>query len=146
MRLRNEDAERVAGQIREHIQRLAGVIGSVKEELCAKGLRSLALPVQLRTVGNREINVQLHRDIVLGPCCPSQVIDLLESELAHPGGVDQDEPISLVGCPVRGRFVTGSVLQPEPAGGGRAPSGARPGCQGAAEPRSAPLDSMRTRG
>jgi hypothetical protein len=41
------------------------------------------------------------------------VIDLLESELAHPVGVHEHEPILLVSCPVRGRFVTGSVPQPE---------------------------------
>jgi len=69
--------------------------------------------VQLSTARNREINVQLHRDIVLGPRCPRQVIDLLESELAHPVGIHEHEPIRLVRCTVRGRFVTGSVPQPE---------------------------------
>ena len=108
---RNEDAERVARQVREYVQRLAGVISPVKNQFCAQGLRSLTLPLQLSAVRNCEVNVQLHRDIVLGPRCPRQVLDLLEGELAHLVGVHEHEPIRLVRCPVSGWFVTGSVAQ-----------------------------------
>jgi len=41
------------------------------------------------------------------------VIDLLESKLAYAVGVHEHEPIRLVRCLARGRFVTGSVPQPE---------------------------------
>jgi hypothetical protein len=45
--------------------------------------------------------VQLHRDIVLGPRGPRQVIDLLEGELSHSGGVHEHEPIGVVSGPVQ---------------------------------------------
>lgn len=110
---RNEDAERVARQISEYVQRLVGVIGPVEQEFCAQSLCPLALPLQLSRALDREVNVQLHRDIVLRPCRPRQVLDLLEGELPRSCGVHEHEPIRIVGRPVRGRLVTGSVLEPE---------------------------------
>jgi hypothetical protein len=41
------------------------------------------------------------------------VINLLESELAHPVYVCEHEPVRVVGRLVRGRFITGSVPKPE---------------------------------
>lgn len=57
--------------------------------------------------------MQLLRDVVFRPRRSRQCIHLLERELAHPAGVNEYEPIRLVRCAVRRRFVTGSVGQPQ---------------------------------
>ena len=85
----------------------------VEKKFCTQGLRSLPLTVQLSNARHREINVQLHGDIVFGPRRSRQVIDLLESELAGAVGVHQHEPIRVVSYLVGGRFVTRSISQPQ---------------------------------
>jgi hypothetical protein len=58
----------VTGRIREDQQCPVWVVGPVKHDYCAKGYGSLALPMQFSATRNREVNVQLHRDVVRGPC------------------------------------------------------------------------------
>jgi hypothetical protein len=110
---RDEDAERVARKISEDIERLAGIIGSVKEEFCAERFGSLTLSLQLSTTRHGEIEVQLHRDVGLGPRCAWQVVDLLKGEFANPVGIHQHKPVRGIGRSVQGWFITGPVLQPE---------------------------------
>jgi hypothetical protein len=84
----------------------------VEKKFSTQGLRSLPLPVQLSNARHREINVQLHGDIVFGPRRPRQVIDLLESELAGAVGVHEHEPIRVVSTSSAGGSSPGRYRSP----------------------------------
>src|SRR5690348_7327457 len=63
----NEHAERVAGEVGEHVERLLLVVGPVQQEPGAERLRALTVPLELGTAADGEVEVQLHRHLVRGP-------------------------------------------------------------------------------
>ena len=63
----DEDAERVAGRVGVHPQRLLGVVRSVVEQPRAELERARMLLLELPQAGNRQVQVELLRDLVVRP-------------------------------------------------------------------------------
>ena len=57
----HEDAERVPGQVSEHVQGLVRIVTPIEQNHCTKVHRALPLPLELGAARNSEIEVQLLR-------------------------------------------------------------------------------------
>src|SRR4051812_43092190 len=108
----DEQAERVAGRIGQHVEGLVLVVGAVPQGARTQRQRPVAGPRGPVRAAPPEVEVHLHRDVVLGPGRRLQPVDLLEGEPASPFGVDEHEPVGVVDRVGR-RFVARAVLQPE---------------------------------
>lgn len=69
------------------------------------------MPLQLLETRNRDVQVHLHRDVMLGPRRSLQSLDLLKRQLASTARVHEDEPVRVVRNTILRRFIARPVLQ-----------------------------------
>jgi hypothetical protein len=79
-RRRHEDAEWVAGGICVNAQRLLRIFRSIEAEAGAEVQNALVLRVEVRLARDAQVQVQLLRNIRLGPCGPMQCLGVLEGD------------------------------------------------------------------
>src|SRR5207342_2023583 len=81
----DEQAERVSGRVRQHVERLALLGGAVQQDLRAELLGPRTMPFELLTGRHPEVEMQLHRYVVARPRGALQAVDLLDRQ--HPATV-----------------------------------------------------------
>lgn len=111
--LADEDAEGMTGGVGEHVQRLLGVVGAVEQQLGSQGESALMVSLQGRSVGDGEVEMQLHRDLRTRPSAGFQLVDLLEREQVRAVGKGENQPVGIV-RPVGRTLMARPVPKPQP--------------------------------
>jgi hypothetical protein len=109
----DKDAERVAGQIGVHAQRLLGVVAAVVQQPPAEADDAFVLHLQVLDRRHGQIQVQLLWYRAVWPGRFRQVIDLLESQLGDAVRGSQHQPVAaaFINSPRLGRLISRPVDQ-----------------------------------
>jgi hypothetical protein len=67
--------------------------------------------LQISGAGDGEVQMHLHRDVIVGPRRWHQALDLLERQLTAAALVDQEDPVFIVRGAVGGRLIARPVPQ-----------------------------------
>ena len=86
--LAHEEAERVSGRVCEDIERLGGVIASVKYQRGSEAQSPFVVLGQFIVVAHGEIDMKLHRNSGFWPRRGRELANLLERHAWLSGGID----------------------------------------------------------